>query len=139
MSWLTATLALYRRVFSRAGQLALRNWPVLGTVFVYAVVMTTSALVAPRLGLLGGFLLSLVWASCVGSFLYLVEMLVRTGRVSWGDFRRSFGVYLWDVFHDVLHRPATNRVGDGVDDFLRNLYPDVAVDIAFPADGGVAL
>ena len=66
------TLALYRRAFSRAGQLALRNWPVLGTVFVYAVVMTTSVLVASRLGLLGGFLLSLVWASCVGSFLYLV-------------------------------------------------------------------
>ena len=97
MSWLTATLALYRRVFSRAGQLALRNWPVLGTVFVYAAVMTTSVLVASRLGLLGGFLLSLVWASCVGSFLYLVEMMVRTGRVSWGDFRRSFGVYVWDV------------------------------------------
>ncbi len=97
MSWLTVTLALYLRCFSRAGELVVRNWPVLGTVFVYAVVMSTSALLASTLGLLGGFLLSLVWASCVGSFLYLVEMMVRTNRVSWADFRRSFGIYLWDV------------------------------------------
>ena len=34
---------------------------------------------------------------CLGSFLYLVEMIVRTNRVSWEDFRRSFGMYLWDV------------------------------------------
>src|SRR5262249_51033993 len=38
-----------------------------------------------------------VWAACIGSFLYLVEMLVRTNRVTLADFQRSFGVYLWDV------------------------------------------
>jgi hypothetical protein len=97
MSWLVVTSTLYRRAFSRAGRLAFRNWPVLGTVFIYAFVMRVAALVAGGLGLLGGFLVTLVWASCVGSFLYLVEMLVRTGRVSWGDFRRSFGVYVWEV------------------------------------------
>src|SRR6185436_20973143 len=31
------------------------------------------------------------------SFLYLVEMIVRTSRVSLEDFRSSFGRYIWDV------------------------------------------
>ena len=97
MSWLTVTLALYRRTFARAVGLTLRNWPVLGTVFVYAFVMGLAATIAPQLGIIGGFLLSFVWAACVGSFLYLVEMIVRTSRVTLEDFRRSAGAYLWDV------------------------------------------
>jgi hypothetical protein len=44
-----------------------------------------------------GFLMSLLFAACASSFLYLVEMIVRTNRVTWEDFTRSFGVYLWDV------------------------------------------
>ncbi len=97
MEWLLVTLDIYRRVFSRAGILAVRNWAVLGSVFVYSAVMSATGIFAPMLGIAGGFLLSLVWAACVGSFLYLVEMIVRTSRVSLEDFRSSFGRYLWDV------------------------------------------
>jgi hypothetical protein len=97
VEWALITLRIYRKVFSRAGVLALKNWPVLGTLFVYWVIMAVSRPVAVRLGILGGFLLSLVRAACIGSFLYLVEMMVRTAKVTIDDFRRSFGVYLWDV------------------------------------------
>lgn len=97
MSWLTTTLAMYGRAFRRAGELTLRNWPVAGTTFAYALALAAAVAVGAQLGLVGGFLVSLVWAACVGSFLYLVEMIVRTGSVSWADFRRSFGVYLADV------------------------------------------
>lgn len=97
MSWLTATFGLYRRTLARAAALTLRNWTVLGSLFVYSAVMSMAMALAPALGLLGGFLVSLVWAACVGSFLYLVEMMVRTSRVTLDDFRRSAGAYLWDV------------------------------------------
>jgi len=97
VSWLTITLALYRRTLRRAAELTLRNWPVLGSLFVYAAVMSAATVLAAALGIVGGFLLSLVWAACVGSFLSLVEMIVRSGRVTLDDFRRSAGVYLWDV------------------------------------------
>ena len=97
MGWLTTTLAMYGRAFRRAGTLTLRNWPVAGTTFVYAIALAAAAAVGSQLGLVGGFLVSLVWAACVGSFLHLVEMILRTGVVSWADFRRSFGVYLGDV------------------------------------------
>jgi hypothetical protein len=97
VSELTITLAMYRRVFHRAAQLTLRNWPVLGTVLIYGIVTTASVLLVARLGIIGGLLMNLVWAACVGSFLSLVETMIRTGRVSWVDLRRSVGAYLWDV------------------------------------------
>jgi hypothetical protein len=97
VNWLTVTLALYRRAFTRAAALTWRNWPVLGSLFVYTFVMNIAVAFVPLLGFVGGILLSLVWAGCVGSFLYLVEMMVRTSRVTLEDFRRSAGAYLWDV------------------------------------------
>jgi hypothetical protein len=88
---------MYGRAFRRAGTLTLRNWPVAGTTFAYSFALAGAATIASQLGLIGGFLMSLVWAACVSSFLYMVEMMLRTSTVSLADFRRSFGVYLWDV------------------------------------------
>jgi hypothetical protein len=94
---LWATLQMYRDAASRGAGLALRNWPVLGSAFAYAAIMSVAAQFAAALGFAGGFLVSLVWSACVGSFLYLVEMIVRTSKVTLQDFGRSFGAYLWDV------------------------------------------
>lgn len=97
MEWLTVTVRLYKQVAARAATLVAKNWPVLGSVFVYSLVMSLAYRLAAPLGIAGGFLITLVWAACVSSFLYLVEMMVRTSKVSWQDFRRSFLVYLGDV------------------------------------------
>ena len=97
MDWLQITLALYATAFRRATALTLANWPVLASLFVYAAIMTASLAFAGMLGILGGFIVSLVWAACLGSFLALVEIIVRAGRVGLEDFQRSFGAYLWDV------------------------------------------
>lgn len=94
---LTVTLDIYRRAFARGAVLAVRNWPVLLSLFAYAGILLLGGYLAAFLGLVGGFLMSLLFAACASSFLYLVEMIVRTNRVSWEDFTRSFGVYLWDV------------------------------------------
>ena len=94
---LTATLAIYQRAFTRGALLAARNWPVLLTVFVYSAITGVGAYLAMFMGIAGGFLLSLLTSLCLGSFLYLVEMIVRTNKVTWEDFTQSFGVYLWDV------------------------------------------
>ncbi|HEY2385678.1 MAG TPA: hypothetical protein VGK30_01850 [Candidatus Binatia bacterium] len=97
MNWLRVTIALYRRVFGRAAELIARNWPVMGSLFLYAFVLRVALEFVSLLGFVGGMLFSLLWAGCVGSFLYLVEMMVRTSRVSLADLRRSAGAYLWDV------------------------------------------
>jgi len=97
VEWFLATWAMYRRVFARAAVLALRNWPVLLTAFVYSALTTASTWVALWLGFLGGIVTSLVFAACVSSFLHLVEVIIQSGKVGLEDFRRSFGMYLWDV------------------------------------------
>lgn len=104
MNGLAATLMMYQRVASRAARLAARNWSVLLTAFAYTAIMLTATAAigfAARFGFafgwLGSLAFSLVWATCAASFLYIVEMLVRIGRVTLADFQRSFGVYLWDV------------------------------------------
>ncbi len=97
MDWFFATWAMYRRVFSRAAVLAAKNWPVLLTAFVYSGLGTAAAWIAMWLGILGGILISLVSAACLSSFLHLVEVIIQSGKVSFQDFRRSFGMYLWDV------------------------------------------
>jgi len=97
MGWLATTLKLYASVSQRAARISLSNWPVLLSLFAYFAVMGAALPVAYVLGVLGGFLLGLVWAACIASFLYLVERLVRQGHVSWGDFPQSFAPYFSDV------------------------------------------
>jgi hypothetical protein len=138
MEWFLITLKIYRKVFARAGSLAAKNWPVLGSVFAYSAIMSVTTAVAVLLGILGGFVLSLVWAACVGSFLYLVEMIVRTSKVTLEDFRRSFGTYLWDVVgitfvfwvFFTLATPAIAQLPQG---FLILLFVEIAGFVVFNA------
>ncbi|MBI2963318.1 MAG: hypothetical protein HYY35_06135 [Deltaproteobacteria bacterium] len=97
MDTVKITLAIYARVLERSSALTLRNWPVLATVFVYLAILDLTLPIALALGMLGGFLVSLARAACAASFLYLVERIVRSSKVSVDDFLHSFGVYLWDV------------------------------------------
>lgn len=97
MEWLIVTLNMYRDAFARAAVLVAKNWLVLLSVFAYSAIMWLTIPIVVSLGLVGGLILNLVTAACVGSFLYLVEMMVRTTKVSLEDFRRSFVVYVGDV------------------------------------------
>jgi hypothetical protein len=138
MEWFLITLKVYRKVFARAGSLAAKNWPVLGSVFAYSAIMSLTTVVAVMLGILGGFMLSLVWAACVGSFLYLVEMIVRTSKVTLEDFRRSFGTYLWDVVGItfvfwIFFRLATPAIAQLPQGFLILLFVEIAGFVVFNA------
>jgi len=97
VDWLGPTWAIYRRCVTRAARLAARNWAVPATIPLYFAVMLASAYGARYLGMVGGFLTALTWAFCAGSFLFLVETIVRTNRVTWTDFRNSLGAYIGEV------------------------------------------
>lgn len=97
MDVVLATLEIYRRAVTRGTSLAFRNWPVLCSAFVYTFAMYAGGMLVARLGMAGAFLSALLWAACLGSFLYLVEMMVRTSRVSVEDFKRSLGMYVWEI------------------------------------------
>jgi len=138
VEWFLVTLKIYRTVFARAASLSAKNWPVLASVFAYAVIMSVTTQIAMFLGIIGGFLLSLVWSACIGSFLYAVEMIVRTSKVTLDDFRRSFGAYLWDVVgitfvfwvFFALATPAIAQLPQG---FLILLFVRIAIFVLFNA------
>jgi hypothetical protein len=88
---------MYREVVVRAAGLAASNWPVAASLFVYAGILLAVGWLAMMLGMVGGLIAGLIVSACIASFLYLVEMIVRTSKVTLEDFRRSFAVYLWDV------------------------------------------
>jgi len=97
VDWLGPTWAIYQRSVQRAARLAVRNWAVPATIPLYVIALAASASASRFLGFAGGFVNALVWAACAGSFLSLVETIVRTNRVTWVDFRNSFSAYIGDV------------------------------------------
>jgi hypothetical protein len=97
VDWFGPTWAIYRNSVTRAARLAVRNWAVPATIPLYLVVLAASASASRYLGFAGGFLNALVWAACAGSFLSLVETIVRTNKVTWVDLRNSIGAYLGEV------------------------------------------
>jgi hypothetical protein len=97
VTWLGDLLSVYRRVFRRGAELAVRNWMLALVVVAYEVALTAVAVVLAPLGLVGGVLLTLAMAALASSALVLLEAVVRTGRVGWPDVAGSFATYLGDV------------------------------------------
>ena len=95
--WLGDTVALYARVFRRAGGLALRNWAVGLVVIPYAALLWAVRLLAAPFGIVGGLLLYLAGVACLSSWLSLVEQVIRVGRVRVRDVPAGFAAYFGDL------------------------------------------
>ncbi|HVV52922.1 MAG TPA: hypothetical protein VHO06_24890 [Polyangia bacterium] len=90
-------LKLYARLAGKSIRLALRGWPAAVVLPVYATVLLKAAgLVAP-LGMVGGFLLPIVAAFLISSYLHLIWLAVSERRIGLGDLRDSFMAHFWDV------------------------------------------
>src|SRR5207253_5771774 len=66
-------------------------------VVAYGALLGLVAQVTAPLGVVGGLLLWLVMMACVGSWLSLVEQVIRSGRVRLGDVLSSFAAYLGEL------------------------------------------
>ena len=92
-------LLLFRDVTILAARRAVRAWPVALSFFVYAAILMAAAIVLAPLGMIGGVVLGLVVAACWSSYLELASQAVAGTKIrpTWAEFRRTFGVRLWDV------------------------------------------
>lgn len=97
MSWLTDIFALYGRVVRRAAELTRRHWWLGLVAIAYAGCFVGAGLVAGSLGILGGFVVTLVFAMLMSSWFVLVGHVVRNGRATMADVAGSWFVYLGDV------------------------------------------
>jgi hypothetical protein len=99
-SWLGDTMAMYGRVFRRAAELTVQNWPLALLAIAYPVVLAgLSRLLAPY-GFIGGMVWTAAAAACFSSWLHFMEQVVNgRGRADLRDLSTSFGTYLGDVLN----------------------------------------
>lgn len=97
METIKATLWLYRVALARSAALLAANLGIVFAPFAYSVLLSIAAVIASPLGFIGGFVVTAVSAACASSGLFLIENIVRMGKVSFSDFTRGFSVYLWEI------------------------------------------
>lgn len=97
MKILQVTLWIYRTAFQRSWQSVRKNWVVSFAPVVYGIILSIAVSLSAPLGIIGGFIYSLVSAACVSSGLYLIKNLVDSGKANFNDFLNGFTVYIWDV------------------------------------------
>lgn len=97
MEIVRATLWIYRVALRRTVELLAANWGIIFAPLVYSVILSVAATLGAPLGIVGGFIVTAATAACASSGLYLIQNIVRTGRVSLNDFTRGFSAYLWDI------------------------------------------
>ena len=91
------TAKLYGWVAWQALRLAVKAWPVALVVVAYALLMGFAATLLAPLGTIGGFLLGLLEALCISSYLYLLSQAVAGSRISLADLRRNFASLFIEV------------------------------------------
>jgi hypothetical protein len=97
METIQATLWIYRIALRRTLELLAGNWAIIFAPLAYSVVLSVAAAFLAPLGFIAGIVITAVSAACGSSGLYLIENVVRGGKVGFDDFIRGFGVYLWEI------------------------------------------
>ncbi|HEY4393937.1 MAG TPA: hypothetical protein VGP64_07745 [Polyangia bacterium] len=90
-------LKLYARLAGKSIRLALRGWPAVVAIPAYTVVLLVAFQLLGGLGPATPFLLGIVLAFLVSSYLHLVWMAVGGRKIGLGDIRDSFLAHFWDV------------------------------------------
>ena len=93
-----ATIQLYKEALQATTRSFVRGWMITVVVVGFAVLMLVVAMLASRLGMIGGLMIGAANAFVIGATLYLVEQVVLGSRqLRWSDIPQSAGQYFWDV------------------------------------------
>ncbi len=94
----SATVHLYRQVFSATWRSLIKSWLAMVALIVFAVLFLGAARIFGPFGIAGGLLLGIVNALLVGATLRLIEQSLSGARaLRLTDVTESFGHYFWDV------------------------------------------
>jgi hypothetical protein len=98
--WLGATAAMYGRVFRRAAELTVKNWPLGLLAVAYPMLLAALSRVLAPYGFVGGMVWTAAAAACFSSWLHFLEQVVNgRGQADLRDLAASFGTYLVDVLN----------------------------------------
>jgi hypothetical protein len=97
METVKATLWLYRIALRRTAELLAGNWGIVFAPLAYSVILSVAAALLAPFGFIGGIVSTAATAACASSGLYVIENVLRGGKVTVGDFVQGFSVYLWEI------------------------------------------
>ena len=87
-----------KEILKKTVPLALKNWPILFTGVVYSVVILFLFRIAFLFWILAGILVTLVQSALISNYLYLIENIIRYGKITMADFKQGFTVYIWKIY-----------------------------------------
>lgn len=90
-------LRLYGQTVVLAVRRGIKAWPVAFSLVLYAAIFYATSILVRPLGPVGGFILGLVLAACLSSYLHLISYAVAGTRIRFDELRGSFGARFWDV------------------------------------------
>ncbi|WP_129600563.1 hypothetical protein [Anaerophilus nitritogenes] len=87
-----------KNVLRKTIKSSLKNWPILFAGFVYLIVSALLFRVATLFWILGGIFITIVQSALLSDYLYLIENIIRHGKISIEDFKKGFTIYLWKMY-----------------------------------------
>jgi hypothetical protein len=91
-------IGVNKETIPKAVKLTLNNWPIIFTGLVYAVILGILWRVAFMFSLLAGIIITLVQGALFSNYLYLIENIIRYGKIDLEDFKQGFKIYLGKIY-----------------------------------------
>ncbi len=104
MDILKDLLLVNKSTLRKASKLFLSNWAIVFTGFAYTILNVILMIVInvlfsiPILGFFSGIISFIATSAMISNFLYLLNQIIRYGRITFQDFKDGFTVYLWKVY-----------------------------------------
>ncbi|SCG82659.1 hypothetical protein DW1_1063 [Proteiniborus sp. DW1] len=104
MDILKDLLLVNRSTLRKTSKLFLSNWAIVFTGFAYTILNIALFIVIgilfsnSILGFFSGIISAIVSSAMISNFLYLLNQIMRYGKITFQDFKDGFTVYLWKVY-----------------------------------------
>jgi len=103
MELLNRMIKYYINTGIRSFKLVKKNLPVMFALIVYSIIISFSSLLLGGTYFIGGLIIAVITAACIGSYLYLIENVINSRIVDMNDFKNSFRVYIVRVMNTVFY------------------------------------
>jgi len=97
-------LLVNKSTIKKASKLFINNWIIILTGFVYSILNIALLIIMniiftiPLLRFFSGIISFVAISAITSNFLYLLNQIIRYGRITFQDFKDGFTAYLWKVY-----------------------------------------
>ncbi|TCO73617.1 hypothetical protein [Marinisporobacter balticus] len=102
MNFLKDIIQTNKSIVPKAFYLALKNWQIIFTGLVYSIISILLFRIVFVFWILAGIVVTLVVSALFSNYLYLVENIIRYGKITLDDFKKGFTVYIRKIYGIVV-------------------------------------